>query len=116
MAVVVWLGDEDPSAQKISQYGHTFVKGEPTNVPDKDPYMAKFKAMNVFHVKGDDKGAPEPVESAEPEAVDPDVGTELAGARAAMEDAGLKWHHKSSVESLRKQLAAHEAEQAAKAG
>lgn len=105
MAEVTWLGDADPSVQQITQYGHTFVKGEPTTVPDKDSKLGKFKGNAFFHVKGDDKGKPEPVESAEPEAPDPDAGTELAAARLAVEQAGLKWHHKSSVESLRKQLA-----------
>lgn len=105
MAEVTWLGDEDPSVQSIEQYGHTMVKGVPTNIPDKDPRFGKFKDNAFFHVKGDDKGKPEPVESKEPDAPDPDAGTELAAARLAVEQAGLKWHHKSSVESLRKQLA-----------
>lgn len=105
MAEVTWLGDDDPSVQSIEQFGHTFVKGVPATVPDKDPFMRKLKAMNVFHVKGDDKGAPEPVASSEPEAPDPDAGTELAALRLSIEQAGGKWHHKSSAESLRKQLA-----------
>lgn len=105
MAEVTWLGDADPSVQVIEQYGHTFVKGVPTSVPDKDERMGKFKAMSVFHVKGEDKGAPEPVEAVEPEPVDPDAGTELAALRAEVEKAGGKWHHKSSAETLRKQLA-----------
>lgn len=105
MAEITWLGDEDPSVQQIEQYGHTFVKGVPTSVPDKDPNLGQFKDNRFFHVKGDDKGKPETVESVEPPAPDPDAGTELAAARLALEQAGLKWHHKSSVESLRGQLA-----------
>lgn len=109
MAIVTWLGDESPAAQIIEQYGHTFVKGEPVTVPDKDPYMRKFKAMSVFHVKGDDKGKPEPVESVKDEIREP-VDPELQAARDALDDAGQKWHHKSSVETLRKQLAEHTAQ------
>ncbi len=105
MAEVTWLGDEDPSVQSIEQYGHRFVKGVPTSVPDKDSKMFKFRGSSVFHVKGDDKEKPEPVAAREPEPVDPDAGTELAAARVALENAGQKWHHKSSLESLRKQLA-----------
>ncbi len=110
MAQVTWLGDEDPSVQSIQQYGHTFVKGEPTAVPDKHPQMEKFKGNAFFHVKGDDKGKADPVESKEPEAPDPDAGTELAAARQALTEAGQKWHHKSSLETLRKQLAEHTAQ------
>lgn len=102
MVEVTWLGDEDPSVQSIEQYGHRFVKGEPTAVPDNDPKMGKFKAMSVFHVG---KGKAEPVEAKGPEAPDPDAGTELAAARLALDGVGQKWHHKSSLESLRKQLA-----------
>ncbi len=105
MAEVTWLGDEDPSVQSIEQYGHTFVKGVPTDVPDKDPKLFKFKDNGLFHVKGDDKAKPEPVVAKEPEPSDPDAGTELAGARLALENAGQKWHHKSSLETLRRQLA-----------
>ncbi len=108
MAAVTWLGDEDPAAQVITQYGHTFVKGEPVNVPDKDPHMAKFKAMSVFHVKGDDKGKPDPVESVKEEAKEP-VDPELQAARDALDAVGQKWHHKSGLETLRRQLAEHTA-------
>lgn len=58
MADVTWLGDEDPGVQSIEQYGHTFVKGVPTSVPDKDPKMAKFKDSALFEVAGE--SAPEP--------------------------------------------------------
>jgi hypothetical protein len=104
MAQVTWLGDEDPSAQSIKQYGHTFVKGVPTAVPDKDPYMAKFKGASVFHVKGEDKGNAAPVESKKEEPKEP-VDEEVAALRADLDAAGEKWHHRSNAETLRSQLA-----------
>lgn len=110
MAEVVWLGDEDPLAQNITQYGHSFVKGVPTNVPDKDPYMRKFKAMSVFHVRGDDKGNPETVESKEPDAPDPEAGTEVGALKARLRELGHPPKGNPSLETLRKQLAEHTAQ------
>ncbi len=104
MSQITWLGDEDPTVQVIEQYGHSFVKGVPTSVPDKDPKLAKFKNSVFFHVKGDDKGSPEPVESKEPEAPDPDAGTEIEALRRGLDGLGQKWHHNSKAEALRKQL------------
>ena len=109
MAAVTWLGDEDPSAQRIEQFGHTFVKGVPTDVPDKDPNMRKLKAMSVFHVKGDDKGAAEPVDSEEPEPADPEAGTEIGALKAQLRALGHPPKGNPSVETLRKQLAEHTA-------
>lgn len=110
MAEVTWLGDADPTVQSIEQYGHTFVKGVPTSVPDKDPKMAKFKAMSVFHVKGDDKGAPEPVPSDEPEAPDVEAGTEIGTLKAQLRQLGHAPKGNPGVETLRKQLAEHTAQ------
>ncbi len=110
MAEVTWLGDADPSVQQIEQYGHNFVKGVPTTVPDKDPKLGKFKAMSVFHVKGDDKGTPEPVPSDEPEAPDPEAGTEIGTLKEQLRQLGHPARGNPSVETLRKQLAEHTAQ------
>lgn len=110
MAEVTWLGDADPSVQQIEQFGHSFVKGVPTTVPDKDPFMRKLKAMNVFHVKGDDKGSPEPVPSDEPEAPDPEAGTEIGALKAQLRELGHPPKGNPGVETLRKQLAEHTAQ------
>jgi len=91
MAQITWLGDEDPAQQKITQYGHTFVKGEPTNVPDKDPMMYKFKAMGVFSV--------------DPESVDTEDGTERAAVKAELDAAGIKYDGRAKIETLRELLA-----------
>lgn len=102
MAEVTWLGDEDPSVQQITQYGHTFVKGVSTTVPDKDPKMGKFKAMSMFSVgKGGDV-----VESEEPERPDPDDGSELAAVRKDLDELGVKYHPNAKLETLRGKLAA----------
>ena len=102
MAEVTWLGDEDPSAQSIEQYGHKFVKGVPTKVSDNDPKMAKFRSMtSVFSVGK--KG--EAVESKEPEPVDPDAGTELAAVRKDLDELGVKYDGRSGLDTLRAQLA-----------
>lgn len=110
MSEVTWLGDADPSVQQIEQFGHTFVKGVPTSVPDKDPFMGKFMAMNVFHVKGDDKGAAEPVASVEPVPPDPEAGTEVGTLKAELRRLGHPPKGNPSVETLRKQLAEHTAQ------
>lgn len=60
MADVTWLGDEDPSVVSIEQHGHTFVKGVPTSVPDKDRAMAKLKGNAFFTVAGEAAPAAKP--------------------------------------------------------
>lgn len=85
MAQVTWLGDEDLAAQQITQYGHVFVKGEPTEVPDNDPYMYKFKAMHVFSVEM--SGA--------------DVADEKAAIKAALDAAGIEYDGRAKIETLR---------------
>ncbi|MFD2502131.1 hypothetical protein ACFSTI_29305 [Rhizorhabdus histidinilytica] len=42
MPKVTWLGDEDPGAQVIEQYGHTFVKGEAVEMGRKTPTLPSF--------------------------------------------------------------------------
>lgn len=101
MAEVTWLGDEDPGVQQISQFGHSFVKGVPTNVPDKDVNMAKFKGNAMFAVgkKGD------VVESDEPEPVDTEQGTERAALKAALDARHIKYDGRAKDETLRELLA-----------
>jgi hypothetical protein len=101
MPKITWLGDEDSSAQKITQYGHVFVKGEPTNVPDNDPMLDKFKSMGVFSVGK----AGDVVEIKEPEPTDPDEGTERAAVKAELDAAGIKYDGRAKLETLRELLA-----------
>lgn len=107
MPKVTWLGDADPLAQVIEQYGHTFVKGEPVEVGDKDPHLAKFRYMGAVFSVG---GKVEPIESKEPAPVDTDTGTEIAAVRAALDAKGIKYDGRSGLDTLRAKLAAAEAE------
>jgi hypothetical protein len=106
---VTWLGDEDPSVQSINQYGHVFVKGIPTKVPEKGASMGKFKG-NAYFTVGNEKG--EVVASAEPDPVDPDAGTEKAALRTALDALGVEWDGRESAETLRGHLAKAQAKQA----
>lgn len=101
MAKVTWLGDEDPSAQVIEQYGHRFVKGEPVNVDDNHPMLGKFRHASVFSV--DEKA--EPVASVEPAPVDPEAGTEVAALKAKLDARGVSYRANASLDNLRKSLA-----------
>lgn len=104
MAQVTWLGDEDPQAQVIEQYGLTFVKGEPVNVDDNSPHLGKLRSNSAFSLK-----KAEPVKSDEPEPVDPDKGTELEAVRNELDGLGVKYDGRSSVDTLRAKLAAEKA-------
>lgn len=101
MAKITWLGDEDPSVQEITQYGHTFVKGVATEVPDKHPQMAKFKGSALF---SDDAKA-DVVESEEPTPPDAEAGTEKAALKDALRNRGITVQGNPSEETLRKKLA-----------
>lgn len=101
MAKVTWLGDEDASVQVIHQFGHTFVKGEPTDVPDKHGSMGRLKANRFFSVG---KAHHDVIESEEPEAVEED-GTELAAVKAELDRLGVKYRPNSGLETLRRKLA-----------
>jgi len=103
MAEVTWLGDEDPQAQVIEQFGHRFVKGEPVKVEDKSPALAKFKDNPAFSLKKS-----KPVESKEPEPVNPVEGTELDAARKELDERGISYTETATVETLRGKLAAAE--------
>lgn len=98
---VTWLGDEDPSVQVIEQYGHTFVKGEPTKVDAKDEALKKLEGNRFFSTKKAD-----PVKSAEPEPVDPDKGTEIEAVRKELDALGIEYDGRNGLETLRGKLAA----------
>jgi len=105
---VTWLGDEDPSQQVIEQYGHTFVKGEPTPIDDNGPYVAKLRA-NGFFSFGKDADL---IESDAPQPIDPDSGTEIAAVRAELDGLGVKYDGRTGLDKLRQTLAAEQAKRA----
>lgn len=96
MADVTWLGDADPSVQMITMYDHTFVKGVPTSVPDKDPRMGKFKGNALFSVG-------EAAEAVADE--DPDKDAEIAQVRADLDELGVKYRPNTGLDKLREKLA-----------
>lgn len=102
MASVVWLGDEDPSVQTVTEHGVTFVKGEAVTVPDKHAALDKFKSNPMFHVGA---GKAEPVESQEPAAPDVEAGTEKAALKEELRGRGISVQGNPSVETLRAKLA-----------
>ena len=101
---VTWLGDEDPSQQVISQFGHRFVKGEAVELEDTDPRLGKLRANPAFSA---DKDA-EPVSSKEPPAPDPEEGSEKEAVKRELEAAGIKYDGRSSLDTLRAKLAGGE--------
>lgn len=104
MAEVTWLGDEDPAAHTITMFGHEFVKGKATTVPDTDPYMGKLKG-NAFFSFGKGK----------PDLVDPDDTQEVADLKAELDLRNVKYRANASADSLYKLLEKDEADKAAKA-
>ena len=101
MAKVTWLGDEDPSAQVVEMFGHTFVKGQSVDVDEKDESFRKFKGNPAFSTEG--KAAP--IESAEPEPVDTEAGTERAALRAELARRGITMKGNPSEDTMRAKLA-----------
>lgn len=106
MAEVTWLGDEDPQAQVIEQFGHTFIKGEPTKIDDKDAAVAKLKGNQFFSFK-----KAKPVEAKGPEPKNPVEGTELDAVRKELDQRGISYTETATVATLRGKLAADEAKQ-----
>jgi len=104
---VTWLGDEDPQAQAIEQFGYRFVKGEPVKVEGGSPALAKLKANPAFSTR-----KAEPVQSKEPEEKDPDEGTEIAAVKKELDDLGVKYDGRSNLDTLRTKLAAEKTKEA----
>ena len=95
MADVTWLGDADPTVDQITMYGHTFVKGKPTSIPNDDPYLGKLKgATNAFSTG-----------KAKPDLVDEEDTPELAELKAELDRRNIKYRANASEESLWKALA-----------
>lgn len=102
MAKFTWLGDEDPSVQSVTVFGVTFVKGEAATVPaSKKGAIEKLKANPMFSTEAH----PEVVESDEPEATDPEAGTEKAALKAELAERGVVIRGNPSEDTLRNRLA-----------
>jgi hypothetical protein len=95
-----WLGDTDPAAQSITIGGVTFVKGEATTVPDNlsengMSLLDGIRGNPAFAVSGDadDKDAEVVAAAGEDDAL-----------KAKLDEAGVKYPPKASVEVLRGKL------------
>lgn len=105
MTTFLWLGDEDPSAQVVTIYGHTFVKGAPVNVTDK---MAtdKLAANSMFSKEKSAKVAEAEEPTADELAARAEEGTEKAALKAELREMGVTLAGNPSVDTLREKLAA----------
>lgn len=102
MASVTWLGDADGSIDEITMYGHTFVKGKATTVPDDDPYLKRLKAATGAFSSGKDKA----------DLVDEEDSSEVADLKEKLDYRNVKYRANASEDSLRKLLADDDAEKA----
>lgn len=101
MPKVTWLGDSDPSAVLIEQFGYTFIKGHAVDVPAKDERgLAKLKDNPLFStdskaepVKADDAPIPE------------ETGTERAALRDQLRARGVTMQGNPSIDTMRSKLA-----------
>ena len=102
MTDFVWLGDADPSIDSITMYGHVFVKGKPTSVPDTDPFHDKLKGATNAFAAGKGKA----------DIVQEDDSQEVADLKAELDLRNVKYRANASADSLFKLLAQDEAEKA----
>lgn len=98
---VTFLGDADPNVQSVEMFGRTFVKGQSVTLKDSDAGFAKITANPTFSTES---GA-DVIESEEPEAPNPDEGTELQALRDDLDARGVKYPATAGVDALRKKLA-----------
>ena len=102
MSKFTWLGDSDPNAQDVSMFGHTFVKGEPVNVTDKDA-AAKLANNPMFTTeKADPTPAEEP--DADTLAARAEEGTVKGALKARLKDLGVTVQGNPSEDTLRNKL------------
>lgn len=103
MGKLTWIGDNDPDAQMVLIEGVTFVKGEATEVKDKELYEA-LKGNPTF--SADAKA--EPVEADEPsqeeQAERAEQGTVKAALRRQLAALGVSVKGNASEDTLRAKL------------
>lgn len=104
MTKLTWLGDSDPDAQTITIGGVTFLKGEATDVKDKE-LAEKLSKNPLFST--DAKA--EPVEAAEPSEEELEQKAEQGTVKAALKrdlaEYGVTLKGNPSEETLRTKLA-----------
>lgn len=104
MGKLTWIGDSDPEAQMVLVEGHTFVKGQPVEVKDKELFDAlKGNPMFSAEAKADPAEADEPNEDAQNARAE--EGTEKGALKAQLKALGVSVQGNPSVETLRAKLA-----------
>lgn len=94
----IWLGDEDPHSQIVTEAGLRFIKGEPTSVPADLEFNGMKWADNIrnnptFSIEDDE----DPVDAGEE--------AEIAELKETLDGLGVKYRANASLESLRGALA-----------
>ena len=103
MNKLTWIGDSDPDAQMVLIEGVTFVKGEATEVKDKELFDAlKDNPMFSADAKAEAATADEPTE--DELTARAEEGTEKAALRKQLADRGVTVKGNASVETLRAKL------------
>jgi len=104
MSKLTWIGDSDPDAQMVLIEGVTFVKGEATEVKDKELFVAlKDNPMFSADAKAEVAAADEPTE--DELAARAEEGTEKAALRKQLAAHGITVKGNASPETLRAKLA-----------
>ena len=85
MPKLTWLGDSDPEAQEITQFGYLFAKGEPVDVTDKKT-ADKLSTNPLFSVDSGEEDA------------------EIAELRKMLDDAGIEYSPRAKAPALRAKL------------
>lgn len=103
MPAVVWLGDDDPSANSVTVGGRTFVKGVSVTVPKEE--LGKLEGNPTFSTdaKADPVEADEP--SKEELAEQAEQGTVKAALKAQLRALNVNVQGNPSEDTLRKRLA-----------
>lgn len=104
MTAITWLGDSDPAAQAVSQFGYTFVKGEPVNVTDKK-VAEKLTANPLFSAEKSAEATKAKEPTAEELAARAEEGTEKGALRARLKDLGVMVGPNASTDTMRQKLA-----------
>ncbi len=103
MSKLTWIGDSDPDAQMVLIEGVTFVKGEATEVKDKELFEAlKQNPMFSADAKAEVAEADEPSE--DEQTARAEEGTEKAALRRQLAERGVTVKGNASVETLRAKL------------
>lgn len=104
MNTVTWIGDSDPEAQVISHGGLTFVRGEKTEVKDKDVFE-RLSKNPMFSADGKFEAPAVNEPSDEEQAARAEEGTVKAALKRELAARGVAMKGNPSEDTLRNKLA-----------